>query len=127
MKTNKRLLFIYNANSGAMNGLLDYGKKYLNPSEYDCQLCMLSYGPFGMKKDWKKFTSSLPYPVNFLHIDELKSQYSFIKTNFPALVLLSENQQYSVLIDSNEFKDIQTLDDLKKKVVTVLETKKTVD
>jgi len=64
-KSNSKLLFIYNADSGIANALIDQGKKYLTPSEYACQLCMVSYGPLGMRKDWKKFVKRLPYEIVF--------------------------------------------------------------
>lgn len=68
-KSEKEIIFVYNADGGIGNALLDYGKKYIQPDKYDCQLCMVTYGALGMKKDWKIFTSSLSYQVKFLHRD----------------------------------------------------------
>lgn len=114
------LLFIYNAESGLANALLDYGKKYVAPSKYDCQLCMLSYGPFGIKQDWKKFTKELPYNVKFLHKDELNAQYPDVKTTFPAVVRIQNNTS-KTLLNGKDFKAIQSLDELKSAVMKALE------
>lgn len=119
-KLYSKLLFIYNADSGMINALMDQGKKYLTPSEYACQLCMVSYGPFGMRKDWKKFTKELPYEIEFLHKDELQNTYPTIETSLPAMVLLS-NENADVLLDKEDFNTIVSLDDLKTAVLKALE------
>lgn len=122
--SKKQILFVYNAKSGAMNGLLDYGKKYIQPSKYDCQLCMLSYGPFGMKKDWKDFTSSLPYIVSFLHKDDLEKMHPHIKVSLPAVVLTGGNQSYETIITSDDFLKIKSLDELKESLEVFIKNQK---
>jgi len=114
-ESNQNIIFVYNAKSGIANALLDYGKKYIQPDKYDCQLCMVTYGVFGMKKDWKDFVKSLPYPTRFLHKDEFLKQYDNTDITFPT-VLLSENRQLRVLISAKDFADIKTLESLKQAV-----------
>jgi len=117
-KNQPTLLFVYNANSGPGNALLDYGKKYLAPSKYDCQLCMLSYGPFGMKKEWRQFTSDLPYLTEFLHKDELKNGYPDVDVELPAIVLVDKsNKKPEILISSHQFSRITGLSGLKKELL----------
>lgn len=118
-KFNQKLLFIYNADSGIANALIDQGKKYLTPSEYACQLCMVSYGSFGMRKDWKKFTKELPYEIVFLHRNELEESYPSIKTSFPAVILIDRDKT-KILLSAEDFKNIASLDDLKLAAVDVL-------
>ncbi len=113
-KNDTKIIFVYNANGGAYNSLLDYGKKYITPSKYDCELCMVSYGPFGMKKDWKQFTQKLGSPVVFLHKDEFAKRYT-VKTSYPAMIKRT-NGKYKVLLDKKDFQKIKTLDDLKQAV-----------
>ena len=108
------LLFAYNADSGLGNALVDYGKKYLQPSKYDCQLCMVTYGPFGMKSDWKKFVKTLPAPAVFLHKDELRDKYPAIDIALPAVVTVKAGKLDRVLLDRSEFQNISSLDDLKQ-------------
>ncbi len=119
-KPEQKILFIYNADSGFANALIDQGKKYLTPSQYACQLCMVSYGPLGMRKDWKKFVSSLPYEVVFLHKDELSVRYPNVKTSLPAMVLLVKDRA-TVKLDGSDFESIDNLDQLKAAVMKALE------
>jgi len=121
MKTPK-LIFVYNAESGAINALLDTGKKYITPSKYDCALCMVTYGAFGMKKDWKKFVHSLPYSVEFLHRDEFVKKYPNVTIHPPSLVL--SNQQQIEVLDKNDFESVKSLEELKSKVTQVVSTLK---
>lgn len=111
----KRLLFVYNADSGIGNALIDYGKKYISPETYECRLCMVTYGAFGMKKDWKKFVESLPYEAVFLHRDELKTRHADADIALP-VVLLETGGTLDVLVSSKDFKNIQTLDRLQEVV-----------
>jgi len=105
---NTKLVFVYNADSGLSNALLDYGKKYINPAGYNCQLCMVSFGAFGMKKDWQQFVASLPYKSEFLHKDEFATQYPSESVFFPSL-LKEVDGKMQVLITSEQFKAITTL------------------
>ncbi|MEM6997881.1 MAG: hypothetical protein AAF413_03130 [Patescibacteria group bacterium] len=113
----RELVFTYNADSGIANALIDYGKKYLAPGSYDCQLCMLSYGPFGMKRDWKKFIESLDADVRFLHKDEFESEFPDWNVDHPSLI---DAVQRRVLISSNDFANISSMEDLKTRVSKVL-------
>jgi hypothetical protein len=113
------LIFVYNADSGLANALLDTGRRILKPQDYPCSLCLVTYGPFGMKRDWKDFTASLPYPVVFLHKNELSDSLQNELRDFPCLVL-QRTKQTSVLIDGNEFRKIKDINTLKKNVITAL-------
>lgn len=114
VKNKTELIFVYNANSGVASAMVDYGKKLVAPSTYDCQLCMATYGPFGMKKDWKNFIESLEYPVRFLHKDEFVNEFSD-KATFPCMIK-NHNGKLTTAISSQEFSKIESLDDLKTEV-----------
>ena len=113
--TESQIIFVYNADSRLANSLIDYGKKYVSPSKYDCQLCMVSYGPFGMKKNWKAFVGSLPYPVIFLHKNEFENEHTTSSVTLPAMLIIA-NGKIDTLIDSKDFEDIHNLDELKTRV-----------
>lgn len=68
------LLFVYNANGGALNGLLDTLHKTLSPSTYSCSLCALTYGAFTMRPEWAAFLRQLPARTTFLHREEWHAQ-----------------------------------------------------
>lgn len=115
----KQLIFVYNAESGLSNALLDTGRRIFQPKDYPCALCMVTYGPFGMKSDWKSFTKQLPYDVSFYHKDELPKELSLQATTFPCLILKDGNTSHT-LINGNEFSKIQDLETLKKRVLEVI-------
>ena len=114
------LLFVYNADSGLANALLDAGRRIFNPSQYPCALCMVTYGPFGMKNDWKEFTDRLAYTVEFMHKDELPKRFQAMRINFPCL-LIDGPKGIDVLISATEFESIRDLATLKKVVTQKLE------
>lgn len=110
------LLFVYNAESGLANALVDTGRRIFRPKEYACALCQITYGPFGMKNDWKKFISELPYEVSFLHKDELAEKFKKMDLDYPCLVL-EDSDDIKIIINGTEFRKIKDLDTLQKKVV----------
>jgi hypothetical protein len=71
----KRLVFVYNADSGLLNTLGDIWVRVVRPADYDCALCLLTYGARGMDQRWRRFTRSLGMPVTFLHRDEFREQF----------------------------------------------------
>ncbi|GGG53947.1 hypothetical protein [Hymenobacter glacieicola] len=74
------LLFVYNADSGVVNGLLDSLHKALSPATYACSLCALTYGATSMRPQWREFLKSLPVHPTFLHRDELARRYPTLLT-----------------------------------------------
>lgn len=114
-----KILFVYNAESGVANALLDTGRRIFRPKEYPCTLCVVTYGPFGMKNDWKKFTNSLPFETSFIHKDELPKIYTAMQLTFPC-VLLDDSKTTTVLISASEFSKINDLNTLKNTVTAKL-------
>jgi hypothetical protein len=112
--TTPKLIFVYNADSGLTNALLDVGTRIFAPEKYPCTLCAVTYGPFGKKDQWKKFINTLPYPVEFLHKDDFEKAYSHPKNGYPALFI--DDGKLTQLMGSEEFSDIKTLEDLKQAV-----------
>lgn len=101
------------------NALLDTGRRILQPKDYPCALCKITYGPFGMKKDWKDFVNSLPYPVTFLHKDEASRVLPSIAFSPPSLILVKDNLPI-VLLQAQDFEKINNLEALKLKIGTLL-------
>lgn len=64
-----RVVFVYNADAGLANALLDWGHKLVSPSTYDCSLCGVTYGHLGMKRSWREFVASLGTEVTFTYRD----------------------------------------------------------
>jgi hypothetical protein len=70
MGSKKKLLLVYNADSGKWNKFKDWTHKIVSPGTYPCSLCLHTYGAFSVKKEWMKFIRSLRRPVKLLHRDE---------------------------------------------------------
>lgn len=80
------LLFVYNADSGLLNGALDTLHKTLSPATYACSLCAVTYGATSMRPEWRAFLHKLPARTIFLHRNELRQPYPSLLTEpLPAI------------------------------------------
>jgi hypothetical protein len=113
-----KLIFIYNADSGLMNTLIDIGHKALSPTTYECNLCDLTFGLFKEHKQWKQFREASDTEMEFLHRDEFEQKYA---RTFEYPVILKEDNDLSVVISQAELNQIKTLDELIERVKMVSE------
>ncbi|MDP5100229.1 MAG: GTPase, partial [Nonlabens sp.] len=99
-----KLIFVYNANAGKINSLLDSAHKLISPGTYDCKLCELTYGVFKEDVDWIRFRESVKttnpnLQLEFLHKDEFEKQYWskwLPKYDFPIILgMRDEVQDYN--------------------------------
>jgi len=81
------LVFVYNADSGLVNTLLDIGHKIVSPQTYSCNLCALTHSTFSMRDEWKQFVAHLDCQIEFLHRDELSERYGLHDVALPAIFL----------------------------------------
>ncbi|TFG03411.1 MAG: hypothetical protein EU542_02255 [Promethearchaeota archaeon] len=116
MGQDKKLVFIYNADSGAINLVKDFWKKVFRPSSYECNLCMQTFGAFSMKKDWKSFINNLKIDVEFLHRDEFESKYGITEANYPSAYLY-ENGQLRLIINDVQMNSVSSLDEMEALVL----------
>lgn len=107
----KRIIFVYNADSGLVSGIKDFFHKILKPSTYECHLCFVSYDNFGMRKSWKDYIESLPFPTEFLHRDEFALKHPEVKAVLPA-AFWENNGRISPLIDADEMNAVNNLKEL---------------
>jgi len=106
-----RLLMIYNADGGLINGALDLLHKSFSPTTYACRLCEITYGTFGMKSAWRETIKALPLPVTFLHKDEWLEAFPGNPTPLPAILRETESG-LETLISAQDFKAITSLESL---------------
>ncbi len=102
-----KLIFVYNANSGLGNSLVDIAHKALSPSTYSCNLCDITHGIFGERKQWKAFRKVSGWDMEFLHKDEFEQQYKMKngKLEWPQMypmVFLSRASKLEELITTGE-------------------------
>lgn len=122
----KKLIFVYNADSGGFfTGLKDTLHKSFRKSTYECNLCAVTFGAFGMKKNWKNFVKDLDVPVEFkkkdkfkfefLHKDEFNEKYNVVDAKFPSAYLL-DNSGLELFITQDEMNAVKSIDELKELV-----------
>ncbi|TFG01753.1 MAG: hypothetical protein EU539_13710 [Promethearchaeota archaeon] len=115
------LIFVYNADSGLFNQAKDYFHKLLRPKTYPCQLCAVSYGNFGMKKDWKEYVDSLEIPVRFLHKDEFNEEFDMPDAKFPC-AYLRNSSDLELIVPRKEMNKVKTIPELEDLVNKKLNT-----
>ncbi|MFX1525592.1 MAG: hypothetical protein ACFFCC_18945 [Promethearchaeota archaeon] len=119
-----KLIFIYNANAGGFfAGLKDTLHKSFRKSTYQCNLCAVTFGTFGMKKEWKNYVNDLDTPVEFfkknkfkfefLHKDEFEDKYVVENAKFPCAYIM-KNNKLELFISQDEMNAVKTIEELKK-------------
>ncbi|MDX1762083.1 MAG: GTPase [Christiangramia sp.] len=114
----KKLIIVYNADSGKLNALMDSLHKVVSPSSYSCKLCELTYSPIGEKRVWRNFYKSLDVETDFLHKDEFLKAYASkfgYKFEFP-IILAQTNKGLEVFLSKDEFEEINNLEVLTDKI-----------
>ncbi len=113
-KIREKLIFVYNADSGARNAILDSMHKVFSPSTYDCNLCDITFRVVSENKTWKKFRKASSADMVFLHRDEFQKQYASkfgYKFTFP-IVLAEADKGLEVLISTEELNQLKTSQEL---------------
>ena len=106
----EKLIFVYNANSGKRNAILDSMHKVLSPSTYDCNLCDITYGLVSENHTWKRFREESKHDMVFLHKDEFAKKYASkfgAKFTFP-IVLVEGTGGLEVFIGTEELNDLKS-------------------
>ncbi|WP_420321743.1 GTPase [Flagellimonas sp.] len=116
METEKelKLVFVYNADSGVHNAILDSMRKVFSPSTYDCNLCDITFGIVSENDIWKKFREESQHEMVFLHKDEFAKMYASKfghKFIFP-IVLAENGNELEVLISTKELNGLKTAEEL---------------
>ena len=113
-KIREKLIFVYNANSGKKNAILDSMHKVFSPSTYDCNLCDITFGIVSENQTWKRFREDSDLDMMFLHKDEFQKMYASkfgYKFTFP-IVLVEAEKGLEVFISTEEMNALKTPHDL---------------
>ncbi len=65
----RRLILIYNADSGRLNAWVDNARKILKLN--GCSLCSITHGLAGEKSEWRSCRAEIGVPIDYLHRDEI--------------------------------------------------------
>lgn len=114
-----RLIFVYNADTGILNSLKDWVHKIISPETYPCSLCALTYNNLGMRHSWREFINELGMDVEFLHRDELVTQYGLKDVPLPA-AFIQQNGELRLWIKPEKMDACESLEELKSLVTLKL-------
>ena len=103
------LIFVYNADSGLLNTLMDIGHKIIKPETYTCNLCDLTFGHFTENQKWKEFRESTDIEMELLHRDEFEEKYH-MQLDCP--VILKGPEPLETAISKETLEEIKSLDEL---------------
>lgn len=100
MKTKvKKLVFVYNANSGVLDAIVDSARKLLRIN--GCALCAVTHGIVGEKSEWRACDRALGAPIDYLHLDEIPAQLQpHVNGRAPCVVAVPEEGEPILLLDS---------------------------
>ncbi len=107
-----KILFVYNADSGPGNLLLDVAHKLISPKTYACNLCAITHHTYGRRNDFRVFMEQLPYPVEFLHRDEYEEHYSG-RRKYPFISLLNPEGEETAKIEARQINAMKNFGELR--------------
>jgi hypothetical protein len=113
-----KLLFIYNANSGFLDKILDGAHKIVSPSTYDCNLCAITFGNFTEDELWKEFRENTHITMEFIYKDEFLQSYrskNLDPLTFPT-ILIEKSTNLELFISSEILNEMTTSESLIKEI-----------
>jgi len=116
------VIFVYNADSGFFNSVLDIRHKIVSPSTYSCNLCKITHGSFGEKEEWKKYSEASKNELTFLHKDEFEKKYK-VKKYYPAIFTLSTSNSIEEFINKEVLENMKNLGQLIQHLNTSSQTR----
>jgi hypothetical protein len=120
----KKLIFVYNADSGKWNAYLDMAHKIFSPSTYPCSLCDITYGVFKIRPEWDEFVQKSPIPFDFLHKDEFLAAYPQSPfRDFPFILAVDANDNFSMFLSATELNHYPNVSALKEGILNLLGSK----
>lgn len=112
-----RLIFVYNADGGIAQGIMDSVHKTLSPSTYPCSLCAITYGAFTMDPRWRAWLKALPVPSVLYHKDD--SPYPDLAL---PVVLVERSGQVATLVSAERLDKLASVDALIAEIEAQLKT-----
>jgi len=110
-----KIIFVYNANSGFVNSMLDIGHKVISPKSYECNLCNMTYGVVSEREEWKKFRESSKDDLEFLHKDEFEIKYKE-KREYPIILKINVENRLDELISKDDLNKMKNVNELIQKL-----------
>lgn len=103
----RKLVFVYNGDSGLANSLMHYLHKRISPETYPCQLCGVIYDGLSLNKEWLAFVRTLALPTEYQHRDEYVRRYGESSHAWPAVLLHEDDRCVATVIARDDFSRIK--------------------
>jgi len=107
-----KLHFIYNADAGKVNALMDSLHKVVSPATYQCQLCTLTHGVKNPRKAWTAFLESLPMEHELHHRSDDLDHFGPLASELPTILLEDDQGQMRCLVGREELGGLQDVEAL---------------
>ena len=98
--SEKPLVFVYNADEGKMNAMMDSAHKLFSPSTYQCSLCAITHGMVTMRGEWKTYLDALPVETQFYHREDFRQKWPANAAVLPAIFQLENDGSLTTLADA---------------------------
>lgn len=98
-----KLLLVYNAEAGFLNGVMDSMHKLFSPATYQCSLCAITHDTFGMRTEWKEFIERINIPLEFFHRPDFRASYPDVEVELP-VILSEDNGEIKTILSASEMK-----------------------
>ena len=114
-RTVDRLVFVFDANSGKWNALVDSAKKALGLR--GCSLCAVTHGLLGEKEGWKECKEGFGVPIDYVHKDEMHHDLKKVaEGNLPCVISVVDGEPI-MLIPPDVLEQCKgSVSELKKKI-----------
>lgn len=116
----ENIIFVYNADSGLINGMKDLIHKNFSAATYPCSLCAVTYNNLGMRREWRQFIQSLGREVEFLHRDELADRYGILNIPLPAAFTKGADKGPELWLSAEQMNSCESLEDLQQMILKKL-------
>lgn len=108
-------VFVYAADSGWGNAVVDSIHKLVSPATYACDLCRITHGTFGRKAEWTAALARLGGEQQFLHRDEFRQRYPSRLLEVPS-VWRVDGEEWTRVLGPGEWEGLTTVADLEARL-----------
>jgi hypothetical protein len=98
----RQMVFVYNADGGRLNAIMDSAQKLFAPSTYQCSLCAITHGMVSTRSEWRDYMRNLPYETRFYHRDGFRSEFPNQLARLPAIFMLEEDGSMRTIMRAEE-------------------------
>jgi len=116
-----KLIFVYNAEAGWVNGALDSAHKLISPKTYRCSLCAVTHHTLGMRGRWKRFVEQLEMEIGFSHRAEAEARYPIMKGVAWPAVLHEGADGVEVWLSAEQLEQAESLPELEQLITRRLD------